>query len=199
MGAKVSFTKVDDYQWTICTTINDQVVHGIPTDRKLKEGDILGIDIGTLYKGYHSDMAISVGVGKINKEDEQFINIGSSTLDKAIKKAKAGNNIGDISAAIQENIEGAGYSVVKNLTGHGIGRELHEDPYVPGFGQVGTGPKIQKNMVLAIEVIYAKNSGEVKIENDNWTISTKDGSTGGLFEKTVAIGESGPIVLTPYM
>lgn len=198
LHAKPSFTTIDDYQWTICTTINDEVVHGIPSNRKLESGDILGIDIGAVYEGYHSDMAISLGVGEIKKEDKEFLRIGTLTLKKAISQAKDGNNIGDISAAIQENIERAGFSVVKNLTGHGIGRELHEEPYVPGFGEKGTGPKIKKNMVLAIEVIYAKGSPDVKMLSDNWTISTNDGSLGGLFEQTVAIGENGPIVLTPY-
>lgn len=197
-GATSSFMTVDDYKWTICTTINDQVVHGIPTETALKEGDILGVDIGACYKEYHSDMAISVPIGKIGTEDQKFLEIGKKTLKKAISAALIGNYIGDISQTIQDNIEGAGFSVVKNLTGHGIGKSLHEEPMVPGFGKRKTGPKIRKNMVLAIEVIYAKGSGEIKLEKDNWTISTRDGSLGGLFEQTVAITDKGPIVLTPY-
>lgn len=198
-GAKPSFMTVDDYKWTICTTVNDQVVHGIPGLRELMPGDILGIDIGALYKGFHSDMAISLAVGEISAEKERFLKTGKETLDKAIGQMRIGNRIGDISATIQEGIEGAGYSIVKNLTGHGVGRELHEEPMVPGFGKRGKGPKIQKNMILAIEVIYAEESGEVKLEGDNWTISTVDGSLGGLFEQTVLATDSGPIVLTPYL
>lgn len=197
--AQPSFMTVEDYKYTICTTINEQVVHGIPTERILRNGDILGIDIGALYKGYHSDLAISVPVGKIDKDNKKFLKVGEDTLNMAIKKAKIGSYIGNISSTIQESIEGAGYSIVKNLTGHGVGRELHEDPMIPGFGKPKTGPKILENMVLAIEVIYAAGSGKVAIEKDGWTISTADGSIGGLFEKTVAIGKNGPIVLTPYL
>lgn len=197
--ASPSFMTVDDYKWTICTTINDQVVHGIPAHTKLAPGDIIGIDIGALYRGYHSDMAISVPVGEISDAQKKFLQVGRDTLEIAISQAKVGNTIGDISANIQEKIEGAGYSVVKSLTGHGIGRNLHEDPMVPGFGKKGTGARILENMVLAIEVIYAQGSSEVKLEPDGWTISTVDGSPGGLFEQTIAVAKDGPITLTPYL
>lgn len=197
--ASPSFMTVDDYKWTICTTINDQVVHGIPTHTKLAAGDIIGIDIGALYRGYHSDMAISVPVGKISDARKKFLQVGRDTLEIAISQAKVGNTIGDISAKLQEKIEGAGYSVVKSLTGHGIGRNLHEDPMVPGFGKKGTGARVLENMVLAIEVIYAQGSSEVKLEPDGWTISTVDGSLAGLFEQTIAVTKDGPITLTPYL
>lgn len=199
LGAKSSFKTVDDYQWTICTTINDQVVHGIPTDRRLEDGDILGIDIGALYQGFHSDQAITVLVGMAAPKTLQFLTVGKRTLEKAINCAKIGNRIGDVSATIQQSIEGAGFNVVKNLTGHGVGRQLHEDPMIPCFGRAGRGPKIEKNMTLAIEVIYARGSGEVVLEKDNWTIATKDGSLGGLFEQTIAVTEKEPIILTPYL
>ncbi len=198
-SAQPSFMTVEDYKYTICTTINEQVVHGIPNERILKNGDILGIDIGALYKGYHSDLAISVPVGKISKENKKFLKVGEETLNMAIKKAIIGGHIGDISSTIEDSIVGAGYSIVKSLTGHGVGRELHEDPMIPGFGKPKTGPIILENMVLAIEVIYTSGSGKVAIENDGWTISAVDGSLGGLFEKTVAISKNGPIVLTPYL
>lgn len=198
-GATSSFRTVEDYKWTICTTINDQVVHGIPTQRKLAQGDILGIDIGAYYQGYHSDMAVTVGIGKIKEDARRFIDLGKKALNVAISQAKVGGRIGDISETIQNLIEGSGYSIVKSLTGHGIGRQLHEEPFVPGFGKRNTGPKILENMVLAIEVIYAQKSGEVKLEKDGWTISTVDGSLGGLFEQTVAVKKTGPIVLTPYL
>lgn len=198
-NAMSSFMTVEDYEWTICTTINDQVVHGIPGERMLKSGDILGIDIGALYKGFHSDMAISVGIGQISQNAQKFLEVGKQTLMNAIKQAQIGNTIGDISQTIQQGIETAGYSIVTSLTGHGVGRKLHEEPMVPGVGKPGTGLKLEPNMALAIEVIYAQGSGEVKLEKDNWTISTVDGSLGGLFEQSVAISENGPIVLTPYL
>lgn len=197
--ATPSFMTVDDYRWTICTTVNDQVVHGIPKNTILKDGDIIGVDIGAYYRGFHSDMAFTVGVGTISAKTQKFLDVGRQTLGKAILAAQVGNRIGDISEVIQKEIEEANYSVVKSLTGHGIGRELHEDPLVPCFGRKGTGPKILENMVLAIEVIYTQGSGEVKVEDDNWTIVTADGSLGGLFEQTVAVTKNGPIVLTPYL
>ncbi|SRR3989344_866 len=199
LGATPSFMTVDDYKWTICTTINEQVVHGIPNNTTLKEGDILGVDIGALYMGYHSDLAITVPVGKISEETEKFLLTGRKTLEEAIKKARSGNHIQDISETIQNGIQSQGYSIVESLTGHGIGKELHEDPLVPGVGTKGQGPKILKNMTLAIEVIYAAGSGDVGLEEDGWTISTKDKSLAGLFEQTVAITDNGPIVLTPYL
>lgn len=198
-GATSSFMTVEGYKYTICTTINEQVVHGIPTARKLEEGDILSIDIGALYKGYHSDLAITVPVGKITKDTQTFIDTGKQTLKLALKQVEVGNRIGDISASIQEGIENAGYSIVKSLTGHGVGTGLHEDPMIPGYGKKGTGPVIQENMTLAVEVIYTKGSGEVGVERDNWTITSADGSLGGLFEQTIAVKRSGPIVLTPYL
>lgn len=198
-GATASFKTVDDYKWTICTTVNDQVVHGIPTDYRLKEGDILGIDIGAYFRGLHSDMAISVPVGKVSPKAQKFLDVGYKTLKKAISKARPGTRIGDVSATIQQNIEEAGYSPVRNLTGHGVGRELHEEPMVPCFGKKGMGPVILENMVLAIEVIYAEGSHELKLTGDGWTFATKDGSLGGLFEQTVAVTKNGPEVLTPYL
>ena len=198
-GATPSFMTVDNYKWTICTTVNQQVVHGIPNKQSLKNGDILGIDIGALYHDFHSDMAITIPIGKISPAVEKFLATGKKTLEKAIDCARIGNRIGDISATIQRNIESAGYSIVKSLTGHGIGRELHEEPMIPGFGKSGTGPKILENMVLAIEVIYTQGLGEVKLEKDNWTILSVDGSLAGLFEQTVLITGNGPIVLTPYL
>ena len=198
-GASSSFKTVDDYQWTICTTINEQVVHGIPTDYKLKGGDILGIDIGAYFQGFHSDMAISVPVGNVGQSAKKFLDVGRDTLKKAISKAMPGARIGDISQTIQENVEKSGYLPVRILTGHGVGSELHEEPMVPCFGKSGTGPAILENMVLAIEVIYTEGAADLKLEKDNWTFSTKDGSLGGLFEQTIVVTKASPIVLTPYL
>lgn len=198
-GATASFMTVDGYKWTTCITFNEQVVHAIPTDRKLKSGDIVSIDTGALYKGYHSDMAITVPLGKIPQQTKKFLTVGETALKRAISQAKVGNTVGDISKTLQEIIEGAGYSIVKNLTGHGIGKELHEEPMVPGFGKRGTGPQIKEGMTLAIEAIYAQKSGDIVLEKDGWTITTEDKSLGGLFEKTIAVTKGGPIVLTPYL
>ena len=198
-GATPSFMTVDDYKWTICTTVNEEVVHGIPDGRTLKAKDIVGIDIGALYKGYHSDLAITVPVGNVSDETRKFLSVGKRTLQEAIKCAKAANTIGDISHTIQKGIELQGYSIVESLTGHGVGKNLHEDPLVPGVGKKGQGITITNNMTLAIEVIYAKGSPDVVMGKDGWTISTKDKSLGGLFEQTVATANDGPIVLTPYL
>lgn len=198
-GASPSFMTVEDYRWTICTTVNEQVVHGIPTERKIQSGDIISIDIGALYKGFHSDQAFTQAVGEVPTETAQFLATGLQTLKKAILMAQVGNQIGDISNTIQLGVEEAGYSVVKSLTGHGVGKELHEEPMIPGFGKPHKGLKIEKDMVLAIEVIYAQKSGDVFQESDGWTISTKDGSLGGLFEQTIVTTDNGPIVLTPYL
>lgn len=198
-GAFASFKTVDDYKWTICATVNEQVVHGIPTDYVLGDGDVLGIDIGAYFRGFHSDMAISIPVGNASLSSRKFLEVGGKTLQKAILEAEPGSRIGDISQTIQENVEKAGYSPVKILTGHGVGRQLHEEPMIPCFGKSGTGPAIFENMVLAIEVIYTEGSAELKLEKDGWTFSTKDGSLGGLFEQTIAVTKTGPIVLTPYL
>ncbi len=198
-GAKPSFVTVEDYKWTTCITFNQQVVHGIPTKRRLQEGDIVSVDIGALYKGYHSDMAISFGVGQIDLQKEEFLETGQRALHEAIDKARVGNKIGDISETLQKTIEQKGYSIVKSLTGHGIGRQLHEEPMVPGFGKAGIGKPLKENMTIAIEAIYAQKSGQVFIEDDGWTITTKDGSWGGLFEQTIAITSGKPIILTPYL
>ena len=197
--ATPSFLTVSDYHWAICTTVNEQVVHGIPDERILKEGDIIGIDLGVLYKGFHTDMATTIPVGKVTQSIGKFLEVGKKTLEQAISQARVTNRIGDISATIQGEVEKAGYSVVKNLTGHGVGRKLHEEPMIPCFGQKKTGPKILENMFLAIEVIYAQSSGEIKLQDDNWTISTADRSLGGLFEQTIQVTKSGPIVLTSYL
>ncbi|MBI3283150.1 type I methionyl aminopeptidase [Candidatus Curtissbacteria bacterium] len=199
LGASPSFTTVEDYKWTTCITINEEVVHGIPSTREIKEGDIVSIDTGAIYEGYHSDLATTVPVGEVTQDVRKFLEVGKKTLEKAISEATIGNTIGDISETIQAMIEGAGYGVVKSLSGHGVGRELHEEPQVPGFGKRGYGPKIKQGMTLAIEAIYAQKSGEVFLKKDGWTITTKDGSLGGLFEQTLAVTENGPIVLTPYL
>ncbi|MBI4100530.1 type I methionyl aminopeptidase [Candidatus Microgenomates bacterium] len=204
-GGEPSFKKVANYQFATCMCVNDVVVHGLPSDYRLQEGDVLGIDIGLLYKGFNTDTAWTVIVGdskleKVeNKKKIEFLNIGKLALKTAIEQVKVGNHIGDISIAIQEKVEGAGFSVVPTLVGHGVGRKLHEDPQIPGVltRQIEKTPPLKEGMTLAIEIIYNEGQPEIVSSNkDFWTIRTKDKSLSGLFEKTVAITANGPIVLT---
>lgn len=193
MGGKPSFKMVPGYKWATCINVNDVVVHGVPDNYKIKAGDKVGIDLGIYYKGFHTDTSITVG------GPEKFLEVGRLGLKRAIAQAQIGKRVADISAAMQKTVEEAGYSVVRALTGHGIGRELHEEPAIPCFvlGNYGHSPKLIPGMVLAIEIMYNAGSSEVVYKNDDgWTIATKDGKISGLFEETVAITSCGPIVLT---
>lgn len=195
-GGKLSFTTVDDYKYATCITLNDEIVHGIPDDTKLKKGDIVSIDLGTMLNGLHTDCATSRIVGQA--ELDPFLSAGRKALLEAIKVVRDGVFVGDISSVIQQILERDNpYHVSRELTGHGIGTELHEDPYIPGFGPAGRGPILKEGMTIAIETIYSKGTSLIKyVKNDGWTLATKDGSDSGLFEDTVLVGKSGPIVLT---
>ena len=196
LGAESSFKKVPGYKYSTCITPNELVVHGIPGAYILREGDILGVDLGAYYQGFHSDMAYTFPVGKISSEKKRFLSVGKKALEEAVKRIKVGSRIGDISSTIQTVIEESGYSVVKELVGHGIGRDLHEDPLVPGRGKKTTGEEIKKGMVIAVEVIYNLGKSSIRLLPDGWSIATSDGSPSGLFEKTVAATAKGPLVLT---
>lgn len=196
LGGESSFKKVRGYKHSICVTPNDWVVHGIPGSYTLVSGDVIGVDLGAYYKGFHSDMAQTYVVGKVSEKTEKFLSVGKKALDGAIKKIKIGSRIGDISNTIQEIVEGAGYSIVRELVGHGVGRDLHEDPLIPGVGKKGTGAVIKEGMVLAVEIIYNQGSQKIQLLDDGWSISTKDGSISGLFERTVTPTKKGPLVLT---
>ena len=198
MGAESSFKKVEGYRHSVCTTPNDWVVHGIPGNYVLREGDIIGVDLGAYYKGFHSDVAQTFSVGEVSSEKKKFLKVGEACLGKVVKNVKPGGRIGDISASIQGIIEGAGFSVVRELVGHGVGRSLHEDPLIPGIGKKGTGEEIKEGMVLAIEVIYNQGKHTIQLLPDGWSVSTRDGSLSGLFEWTVAATRKGPLVLTPW-
>lgn len=205
-GAEAGFKKVLGYNFSICVSTNDTVVHGIPTDYKFKTGDVVGIDCGVFYKGFHTDAAHTVRIQssklknqKAKDEIDKFLETGQRALNAAIKKAKAGNRVGDISRTIQEIVEDKGYSVVKSLVGHGVGKELHEEPEVPGYlaVKIEKTPKLSEGMTIAVEVIYNMGKDEVIYkEGDGWTISTGDGSLSGLFERTIAIRKGEPLVLT---
>ncbi len=195
-GADSAFKKVEKYKYSICTTPNDAVVHGIPDGYRLKDGDIVGIDLGALYKDYNSDMAETFIIGTVSKETRKFLETGKKALWEAIKQAKPGNRVGDISNKIQSIVEGGGYSVVKELVGHGVGKVLHEEPMIPGKGKKGAGELLQEGMVIAVEIIYNLGKPGIMLLDDGWTIASKDGSLAGLFERTIAITKKGPVVLT---
>lgn len=199
LGAKPSFATVPGYSWATCLTVNNEVVHGIPRKVKLESGDLFSVDIGAVLDGWHTDAAWSVIVGKVKDfEKEKFLKAGEEAMWQGIAQARSGNKIGDIGASMQKVVEGAGYSVVRSLVGHGIGRKLHEDPEVPGFGKTGRGLPLKNGMTIAIEAIYNRGGHEVILEEDGWTISTKDGSWGGLFEMTVVVGNEEAEVLTDW-
>lgn len=195
LGGEVSFKTEPGYSWATCLTVNNEVVHGIPRDIKLNTGDVFSIDVGAIYKGWHTDTAWSKVVGK---ESNDFLKIGEKALWAGIEKAIEGNKVGDISEAIQEIVEGAGYKIVRSLVGHGVGKKLHEDPEVPGFGSKGTGALLKAGQTLAIEVIYTAGNGEVEHSSDGWTIVSTDSSVGGLFEMSVIVGKKSPEVLTDW-
>ncbi len=192
-GGKPSFKMVPGYRWATCININDVVVHGIPDSYKIKTGDKVGIDIGFFYKGWHTDTSVTVG------GPARFLKVGRLGLKRALAQAQVGKRVADISAAMQKTVEEAGYNVVRALTGHGIGRELHEEPAIPCFvmDKYEHSPELVEGMVIAMEIMYNVGSADVVYKNDDgWTIATKDGKISGLFEETVAITSHGPIILT---
>ncbi|MDD5415582.1 MAG: type I methionyl aminopeptidase [Candidatus Daviesbacteria bacterium] len=203
-GGDLSYKTVPGYKYATCITVNEGVVHGIPTDRKFVDGDLVSIDLAVMYKGWHTDCAWSVLVSgqetenKEQLEKTKFLKIGEAALWDGIVQAVDGNRVGDISAAIQARIEGAGYSVVRSLVGHGVGRSLHEDPKIPGFGAKGKGVGLESGMTLAIEVIFTSGSPELVLGSDRWTYYTADRSWGGLFEMTVIVGKGKAEVLTDW-
>jgi methionyl aminopeptidase len=191
-----AFLGYHGYPATICTSVNDQVVHGIPNKRVLEEGDIVGIDVGAFYKGYCGDSARTFAVGKIAPEIKKLLQVTFESLNKGIEQCRAGNRISDIGYAIQEYVEKNGFSVVKDYVGHGIGQAMHEDPQVPNYGQRSQGPRIIEGMCLALEPMVNMGVDEVKILEDGWTVVTKDGKFSAHFEDTVAILPNGPENLT---
>lgn len=204
-GGEPGFQKVPGYKHTTCVSTNEVVVHGIPTEYKLKVGDIIGIDCGVFYKGFHTDMAQTVKVQSSkfkveSDENDRFLKVGMEALEAGIKQAVLGNHVGNISRAIQDIVETRnGYSVVRSLVGHGVGRKLHEEPEVPGYlvGKIEKTPELFEGMVIAIEIIYNMGGPELVFANkDGWTLATEDGSLAGLFERTVAITKDGPQILT---
>jgi len=196
LGAKPSFKGYRGFPANLCVSVNDEIVHGIPGERVLTEGDVVSLDLGAIVDGFQGDAAVTVGVGEISPEAKRLIEITEEALEAGMGKAYAGARLGDISAAIQQQAESKGYSVIREYTGHGIGREMHEEPQIPNFGQPGTGPLLKKGMTLALEPMVSIGDWHTRVGGDHWTVSTADGGLSAHFEHTIAITEAEPEILT---
>ena len=184
------------YPRCLCASVNDEIVHGIPSKRALREGDIIGLDYGVIYEGYYGDSAITVGVGKVSEEAQRLMDVTEQSLYKGIEQLHDGKRLGDLGSVVQQIAEGAGYSVVRAFVGHGIGKKLHEEPPVPNYGEPDRGLRLKEGMVLAIEPMVNVGGYEVEIKEDGWTAVTKDGSLAAHFEHSVAITKNGPYILS---
>ena len=197
-GATPSFLGYRGFPGSICASPNSMVVHGIPGPYELRRGDIISIDVGVTHGGWVADAAVTLGVGPIEPEAQQLLDTTEAALHAAVEQAVAGNHLGDISYAVQKRVEQDGLSIIRSLVGHGVGREMHEDPQVPNYGEPGRGPELEPGMVLAIEPMVNAGGPEVRLGDDNWAVYAADGSLAAHFEFTVAITEDGPRILTPW-
>ena len=195
-GARPSFLGYGGFPASACISINDEVIHGIPSDRELKDGDIVKIDVGAFYKGFHSDCAATFAVGNVSDEAKKLITVTEESFFKGMAKAVPDARLGDISAAVQEWAEANGFSVVREYVGHGVGRDLHEDPSIPNYGTAGRGVRLRSGMTLAIEPMINVGVYEVKVLPDKWTVVTADGKLSAHYENTVAVTDNGPVILT---
>ena len=180
----------------LCVSINEEIVHGIPSNRSLREGDIVGLDYGVIYEGFYGDSAVTVGVGKVSPAAERLMEVTQQSLYNGIEQVQVGKRLGDLGFAVQRTAESAGYSVVRAFVGHGIGKKLHEEPPVPNYGEPDRGIRLQEGMVLAIEPMVNAGGCEVEIKEDGWTAITKDGSLAAHFEHSVAVTKNGPVILS---
>jgi methionyl aminopeptidase len=194
--ARPAFKNYRGYPASLCTSVNEQVVHGIPSDRRLREGDILSLDFGVEMGGYYADAALTVPVGAIRPELEKLLDVTRVALGQAIEKVRPGHRLGEVSSSVQEWVERNGFSIVREFVGHGIGTRMHEEPNVPNYGDPGKGPKLQEGMVFAIEPMVNAGKADVRVLEDRWTAVTTDGSYSAHFEHTVAVTASGPCILT---
>jgi len=197
-GAAPSFKGYRGFPATLCVSINEEIVHGIPGERVIQEGDIVSLDFGAIVDGFHGDAALTVGVGNISPQTKQLLETTRGSLEAGIDVARDGAHLSDVSAAIQYYVESRGFSVVREYTGHGIGRELHEDPQIPNFGPPGYGPVLRKGMTVAIEPMVNIGGWQTKVKNNHWTVVTADGNHSAHFEKTIAITDGEAEVLTPW-
>ncbi len=195
-GARPAFKGYHGFPATLCTSVNDQVVHGIPGGRVLKEGEIVSVDCGAIVDGYYGDSARTFPVGQVSAAANRLMDVTKRSLEAGIARCRPGMRLYDVSAAVQEVAEAAGFSVVREYVGHGIGRSMHEDPQVPNYGKAGTGPTLRTGMVLAIEPMINAGAADVRSLDDGWTVVTLDGAMSAHFEHTVAVTEDGPLVLT---
>ena len=197
-GAIPSFLGYEGYPASACISVNEQVVHGIPSDYVIKEGDIVSVDLGTFMKGFNGDSAYTFAVGEVDDEVRRLLEVTKEALYKGTAQAKAGNRVGDISAAVQEYAESFGYGVVRELEGHGLGRKMHEAPGVPNYGMRGRGPLLKEGMVICIEPMITMGNRAIVFERDGWTVRTRDRKPAAHFEFAVAIRKDGPDVLTDF-
>ena len=195
-GARPAFKGYRGYPYSLCTSVNSEVVHGMPSQRELKEGDIVSLDFGILHCGYYGDAAVTLPVGEITPAAKRLLRVTEEALYRGIEEVRAGNRIGDVSAAIQGHVEAAGFSVVRDLVGHGIGKSLHEDPQVPNYGTSGRGIELKSGMVFAIEPMVNEGTYRVDILRDGWTVVTADGKLSAHFEHSVAVTDNGPDILS---
>jgi methionyl aminopeptidase len=196
LGGTASFKGYRGYPANICVSINEQIVHGIPDKRVLLNGDVVSIDFGAIYEGFQGDAALTVGVGKLTPEATRLIETTEGSLDAGIKAAKPGARLGDVSRAIQEFVESRGFTVIREYTGHGIGRDMHEDPQIPNFGVRGQGPVMKKGMTIALEPMVCTGDWHTKVAPDHWTVSTADGGLAAHFEHTIVITNGSARILT---
>ena len=196
LGAKPSFKGYHGFPANLCVSVNDEIVHGIPGEKVLGEGDIVSLDFGAIFKGFQGDAAVTVGVGEVSPQTGQLMEATEGALKAGIAAAYAGARLGDVSVAIQNYAESRGYSVVREYTGHGIGREMHEEPQIPNFGSPGVGPVLRKGMTLALEPMVNIGDWHTRLGNDHWVVLTSDGSLSAHFEHTIAITNGEPEVLT---
>ena len=197
LGIQPAFKGYRGYPCCLCTSVNDEVIHGIPSERRtLKEGDILSLDMGVVQDGYYGDSAITVPVGAISESAQRLLRVTEEALEFALDRVRLGNRLGDVSAAVQQHAEQNGYSVVREFVGHGIGKAMHEEPQVPNFGQAGHGPLLKRGMVFAVEPMVNAGGPAVRVLDDNWTAVTVDGKLSAHFEHMVAVTQNGPDVLT---
>lgn len=198
-SALTAFKGYRGFPSSVCVSINEEVVHGIPSaHRRLKEGDIVGLDLGCIVDGYYADCAFTMAIGEIPPPVERLLDVTRQSLELAVEQCRSGRRLSDVSHAVQQHVEAHGFAVVRAFVGHGIGRALHEEPQVPNFGEPGRGPQLKPGMVLAIEPMVTMGSGDVRILDDGWTAVTTDGSLAAHFEHTVAVTEKGPSVLTRH-
>ena len=196
LGGIPSFKNYRGYPASLCVSVNDEIVHGIPGPRFIKEGDVVSLDFGAIYGGFQGDAAVTVGVGKISVAAAKLIDATAGALKEGIKAARAGARLGDVSHSIQQYAESRGFSIVREYTGHGIGRNMHEDPLIPNYGQSGTGLILKKGMTLALEPMLNIGGWQTKIDDDDWTVKTLDGSLSAHFEHTIAVTDDVAEVLT---